>query len=86
LATPTPKRQEDIDFKLRAFELVERKAALRRQTVLLRLTVAFGVTTIMATIICALHGSGWPIPSGTGVSTAITGTLSVVGDRKRPPR
>ncbi len=75
--------RSDIELELLAFQLVERRAALRRQTVMLVLTVAFGVTTIIATIICALHSSGWPIPSGTGISTALTGTVAVFGDRKK---
>jgi hypothetical protein len=78
-----PPDRANVELQLLAFQLVERQAALRRQTVLLRLTVAFGVTTIVATIICAVHGSGWPISSGAAISSAFTGTLAVLGDRKK---
>jgi hypothetical protein len=79
----TPLDRSDVELELLAFQLVERRAALRRQTVMLALTVAFGVTTIIATIICALHGSGWQIPSGTGVSTALTGTVAALRDPRK---
>jgi hypothetical protein len=59
----------DVELASGELGLTERRFAMIRQGVLLLLTVALGVTAM----ICALRGYAWPLPTGTGASTALTG-------------
>jgi hypothetical protein len=59
-------------------ELAERWIAVAGRAVLLGLTVGLGV----ATIICALRGYRWSIPTGVGGSSIVAGTLASI-DRFR---
>jgi hypothetical protein len=67
--------REELDFDLRALRLTERRFALVRQAVLLLVTVALAVTTI----ICALHGHDWSIATTTGGSSVGTAASSALG-------
>lgn len=64
-------RREEIELDLLQFELVKRR-------VLLGLAVLLCLTSVASTIICALHGWGWPA-AGSGLSVAVLGGLSVRG-------
>jgi hypothetical protein len=82
-------RHWEIEGALLAFELTERRAALDRQGVLFKcelrerrvallgqlvllvISVAFAVVTI----ICALHGSPWPVAAGTGGASSLTAAV-----------
>jgi hypothetical protein len=50
-----PKTREEIKNALLAFELIERRVCLV-------LTFAMAIVAM----ICALRGSSWPVPTGTG--------------------
>jgi hypothetical protein len=65
------KRQEELAARLLEFELVKR-------WVLLGLTVLLCLSAVASTILCALHGSGWPA-AGSGLSVAVLGGLTVRG-------
>jgi hypothetical protein len=73
------KNRKEVKLALLVVELEERRCRVReqnlalvRQAFLLAFTVAFGVTTI----VCALHGVHWAIPTGTGLSCVLTGAAS----------
>lgn len=49
--------REEIELALLAFELTERRAAL-----------ALSIALAVVAAICALRGSPWPLPAGTGLA------------------
>lgn len=49
--------REEIELALLAFELTERRVALALSTAL-----------VIVAVICALRGSPWPLPAGTGLA------------------
>ena len=55
--TRSPRTREEVELELLAFELTERRGALL-------LSVAM---TIVAAV-CALRGSVWTVPAGTGLA------------------
>jgi hypothetical protein len=69
-ATSTRRRELELELELLAFELTERRFALACRLILLAVTVA----SATATIICALQGHSWQMPSvisGPGVACGI---------------
>lgn len=73
-----PRTQAEIEDALLALELTERRFDLARKMVLLAISVAFAVVTIL----CALHGSPWPVPTGTGSLSSITAAVGALGQRR----
>jgi hypothetical protein len=71
MASYPPRSREDIELDLLQFELVKRR-------VLLALAVVLCLSAVASTIICALHGWGWPA-AGSGLSVAVLGGLTVRG-------
>jgi hypothetical protein len=64
-------RREELEVRLLEFELVKR-------WVLLGLAVLLCLSAVASTILCALHGWGWPA-AGSGLSVAVLGGLTVKG-------
>lgn len=56
------KSMEEVELDLLAFELTERRFALGREVCYLLITVVLVATTV----VCALHGFPWPVPTSTG--------------------
>ena len=78
MASQPYKTPDEVELDLKAFELTERRVALLRQIVLMVISVAFAVVTI----ICALHGSPWPVSAGLGGSSSVTAAVSALGHRR----
>jgi hypothetical protein len=68
---PQQQRREEVEVDLLEFELTKRR-------VLLGLAVLLCLSAVASTIICALHGWGWPA-AGSGVGVAVLGGLTVRG-------
>ncbi len=66
-----------VERKFVVVELAERWLALIARPILLLLTLALGVTTI----ICALRGSTWPLPAGIGGSSVVVGAAARLNGR-----
>jgi hypothetical protein len=71
MASYLQRDREEIELDLLQFELVKRR-------VLLGLAVLLCLSAVASTIICALHGWGWPA-AGSGFSVAVLGGLAVNG-------
>jgi hypothetical protein len=71
MASYPQRSREEIELDLLQFELLKRR-------VLLGLAVLLCLSAVASTIICALHGWGWPA-AGYGLSVAVLGGLSVKG-------
>jgi hypothetical protein len=71
MASYPQRSREEIELDLLQFELVKRR-------VLLGLAVLLCLSAMASTIICALHGWGWPVAS-SGLSVAVLAGLSVRG-------
>jgi hypothetical protein len=52
-----PRTRDEVEVALLAFELTERRVAL-----------ALYVAMTIVAVVCALCGSPWPIPAGTGLA------------------
>ncbi len=77
LTRPYRERPE-VEARLVDLELTERRFALLCRSILLLSSVALVATAI----VCALRGGAWPIASSTCGFGTITGTLSVVAERR----
>lgn len=69
MARERHRTRDEVELALLERELPERRVyfarlifELARDVAMLLVTVAFAIVTI----ICALHGSPWPVPTGTG--------------------
>lgn len=60
-----------IELSKRRIALAKLRLALLGQAVLLVLTVA----AVPATVVCALHGTFWPLATAAGGLVAVTGRL-----------
>lgn len=83
MASQAYRNEPEVEKQFVELELAALRAAVRRQNVLLVLAVALGVTTIIVTIISALHGSGWSVPAGSGTSTGLTGAAAAINGRQQ---
>jgi hypothetical protein len=82
MASSSYRQRPDIERKFVRVELAERWLGVVCRVLLVALTLALGAVTI----ICALRGTSWPIPAGTGGSSALTGLASaLIEHRERAP-
>jgi hypothetical protein len=65
--------RREVEMALMVFELTERRVGLMLSVVL-----------AIATVVCALHGSPWPVPTGTGF--AAVGFRVVTESQRGRPR
>ena len=80
MATPTHRR-ENIELRLLAYQLEERRAALAERKVELGLFVLVTIGWVVATLICAIKGGPWPVLAAPGL---LSTTLGVLGARRAP--
>lgn len=69
-----PSTRAQVELELLAFELTERRVAL-----------LLSVAMTLVAAICALRGSAWPVPAGTGLAAVGFRVLSEGRRRHRDP-
>jgi hypothetical protein len=78
MAGPSHSSREEIELRLLAFELTERRFDLVCRAVLLAITIA----SVAITLICVLRGYPWQTPSITSTPGVASTTALAVGSRR----